>query len=245
MSMEQKVKDDRVMLVKIREVYEDKRRYRADLVVREAEVAIKVGGKSYIRLFCLPSHFEELAIGYFKSEGFDPSHISNIEVKQVNPEKHEINMDIETEKKVHQKKTPPKVKSELKIRKEEVFYLAKQLEEVGILYKDTGGTHVAASLNQEREIIFIEDVSRHCAIDKLIGLCIKNGIELSESVLVTSCRHTHSTMKKAISAGFPIIISVSAPTHLAVKSAEEFGVTLIGFARDKRFNVYTNEWRIL
>jgi FdhD protein len=93
--------------------------------------------------------------------------------------------------------------------------------------------------------MFIEDISRLCAIDKLIGLCIENGIEIPESVLLTSCRQTHSTAKKVLFVGFPITISVSAPTELAIRDAEKFGITLIGFARDNRFNVYTNDWRIL
>ncbi|MFZ2071162.1 MAG: formate dehydrogenase accessory sulfurtransferase FdhD [Halobacteriota archaeon] len=243
--MEQNVKDDKVMcIVKISESSEDKllRRYREDLVVREAEVRIKVGGKIHTRLFCLPSHFEELAIGHLKSEGLDPSYISNIEVEKVNLEMYEIQVKLEQE--VY--RNPLKVNSEIKIKKGEVRELVKKLEDCSILYKATGGTHVVASFNQEKgETSFIEDISRHCAIDKLIGTCIKNGIEIPKSVLVTSCRHTHSTIKKVIFAGFPVVISISAPTELAILDAEEFCISLVGFARDNRFNVYSNDWRIL
>ena len=244
MNMKQKVKDDKVLrIVNLSEVSEDEslRRYREDIVVREAEVRIKVGGRIHTRLFCLPSHFEELAIGYLNSEGLDPAYISNIEVVEVNPEIYEIRVTLE--KRVY--RNPSKGESKIKIKKAEVFELVKKLEQGGILYKETGGTHVVASFAQKREALFIEDISRHCAIDKLIGVCIKNGIEIPESVLLTSCRHTHSTMKKVINAGFPIVVSVSAPTELAIRDAEEFGVTLVGFARDNRFNVYTNDWRIL
>ena len=243
-NMKQKEKDDKVTrIVKISEVSEDKliQRYKEDLVVREVEVRIKVDGKIHTQLFCLPSRFEELAIGYLNSEGLDPSHISNIEVEEVNPEIYEI--QVKSEKRVY--RNPSKVASEIKIKKEEVRELVKKLEKGSILYKATGGTHVVASFDQKREAFFIEDISRHCAIDKLIGTCIKHGIEISESVLVTSCRHTHSTIKKVIFAGFPVVISVSGPTELAIRDAAEFGITLIGFARDNRFNVYTNDWRIL
>jgi FdhD protein len=241
MSMEQKITGDKVVSMEISDISEEFRRYRKDLVVREAEVRIKVGGKTHTQLFCLPSHFEELAIGHLKSEGLDPSYVSNLEVEEINPGIYEIRVKLE--RKVYRK--PSKVNSEMKIKKAEVFELVKKLEEGGILYKATGGTHVVASFNQKREAFFIEDISRHCAIDKLVGMCIKNGIEIFESVLVTSCRHTHSTIKKVIFAGFPIVISVSAPTERAIRDAEEFGITLIGFARDNRFNVYTNDWRVL
>jgi FdhD protein len=241
MSDSPKVKDDRLISAEISTISEAGQRYRRDTVVREVEARLKVDGKFCTQLFCLPSHFEELAIGYLKSEGLDPSYISNIEVKEVNPEIYEILVTLEKE--VY--RNPSTVNSQLRIKKEEVFTYVNELEEGGILFKATGGTHVVAAFSRGSDSILIEDVSRHCAMDKLVGACIKRGIAISESILVTSCRQTYSTMKKAISAAFPIIISVSAPTVLAVKEADEFGITFIGFARDKRFNVYANDWRIV
>lgn len=126
-----------------------------------------------------------------------------------------------------------------------MFKRVKELGEEGVLYKATGGTHVVAAFNQKGAGIFIEDISRHCAIDKLIGACIKNGIDTSESVFVSSSRQTHTTVKKVLFACFPVAISVSAPTERAIRDATESGITLVGFVCDKRFNVYTNGWRIL
>lgn len=83
-------------------------------------------------------------------------------------------------------------------------------------------------------------MSRHCAINKAGGLCLKMGIPIEESALVTSCRQTYSTMRKAVNAGFKVVMSVSAPTKEAVDIARSFGITLIGFAREGRFNVYAN-----
>ena len=229
--------------VKIREVSGDKclQRHRDDFVVREAEVRIDVGGELHSQLFCLPSHFEELAIGHLNAEGLDTSYITSLDVEEANPGKYVIRVTLERE--VH--RNPSKVNSRIKIRCEDVFKRVKELGEKGVLYKATGGTHVVAAFDQNGAGIFIEDISRHCAIDKLIGTCIKNGIAISENVLVTSSRQTHTTVKKVLFAGFPVAISVSAPTELAIRDATEFGITLVGFARDKRFNVYTNGWRIL
>ena len=241
--MDPKKRGEALAPVKIREVSGDKclQRHRDDFVVREAEVRIDVGGELHSQLFCLPSHFEELAIGHLNSEGLDTSYIANLDVEEAKPGKYVIRVTLERE--VH--RNPSKVNSRIKIRCEDVFKRVKELGEKGVLYKATGGTHVVAAFNQNGAGIFIEDISRHCAIDKLIGTCIKNGIAISENVLVTSCRHMHSTMNKVIFAGFPIVISVSAPTELAIRDADEFGITLVGFARDNRFNVYTNDWRIL
>ena len=229
--------------VKIREVSRDKclQRHRGDFVVREAEVRIQVGEELHSQLFCLPSHFEELAIGHLNSEGLDTSYIASLDVEEAKPGKYEIRVTLERE--VH--RNPSKINSRIKIRCEDVFKRVKELGEEGVLYKATGGTHVVAAFDQNGAGIFIEDISRHCAIDKLIGTCIKNGIEISENVLVTSSRQTHTTVEKVLFAGFPVAISVSAPTEQAIRDATEFGITLVGFARDKRFNVYTNGWRIL
>lgn len=233
--------DDKVTSVEISEVSEDSQRHRTDVVVRETEVAIKVNGDIFNRLFCLPFQLEELAIGHLKSNGLNISFASDIEVEQLNPDVYEI--DVELERREYQSLS--KVNSGLKIKKEEVFELAGKLDYEGYLYKKTGGTHVAGVFDVfNRGSIFVEDISRHCAIDKVVGICIKNEIEISGSVLVSSCRQTRSTMKKEIQAGFPIIISLSAPTHLAINDAKAFGLMLIGFAGEKKFNVYSNDWRI-
>ena len=241
MSDRQKMKDDGSITVEISTISEAGRQHRVDSVVRETEARLKVDGKLCTQLFCLPYHFEELAIGYLTTGGLDPAYITNIEVKEVDPAIYEILVTLEKE--VY--RNPLTVNSQLRIKKEDVFAYVNELEEGGILFKATGGTHVVAAFSRGSDTILIEDVSRHCAIDKLVGTCITKGIATAESVLVTSCRQTYTTMKKEICAGFPITISVSAPTALAVKEADEFGMTLVGFARDKRFNLYTNDWRIL
>jgi len=130
--------------------------------------------------------------------------------------------------------------SSVTVTAEEVLEFSRKLNESGRLFRATGGTHVVGVFGSSRREIFVEDVSRHCAIDKAVGLCLKVGIPTEESVLVTSCRQTYSTMRKAVNAGFKVIVSVSAPTKEAVDIARSFGITLIGFARDGRFNVYAN-----
>lgn len=237
----QKQRADGVILMEINTVSETSRQHRVDSLVREAEARLKVDGKFCIRLFCLPDHLEELAIGYLTTRGLDPSNIANIEVKEVYPATYEIAATLEKE----EYRTHLAVNNQMRINKEQVFAYVNELEEGGILFKATGGTHVVASFSRGSDTLIIEDVSRHCAIDKLVGACVIKGKEITESVLVTSCRQTYTTVKKELFAGFPIIISVSAPTATAVKEADEFGMTLLGFARDKKFNVYTNDWRIV
>jgi len=137
-----------------------------------------------------------------------------------------------------------KARSRLKITEDQVFGLVKQLDENCPLYRETGGTHVAAVF-QGSTVVFAEDVSRHCAIDKVIGASLMRGIRLSRSVLVTSCRQTQSAMKKVVHAQIPVVVTIAAPTDLAIRTAEQSGVTLVGFVRGRQFNVYSHDWRIV
>jgi len=135
-------------------------------------------------------------------------------------------------------KTPRNCDSQKKRTKGEVFDLIETLNENSFLYQKTGCTHVIG-ICEDKEI-FVEDISRHCAIDKAIGLAIRDGINLSNSFLVSSCRQTASTIRKAIFCKIPIVVSIAAPTDLAIKGANKYGITLIGFASSKRWQ-YRNQ----
>jgi len=210
------------------------RETRLDSVIHEAEVAIKLDGRIRQRLFCLPTDLEELALGYLMSRGISTSDVG-IECK--------ANKISVSAKRTGMLK-PQKVTLQLRITEREVFDFIKRLDDNSPLFKKTGGTHVVGIFHGSHAV-FVEDVSRHCAIDKIIGLSLKQGIELSQSVLVTSCRQTLSTMRKAIFARIPIVITISAPTDLAIKVSHLSGITLVGFARDLQFNIYSHDWRIL
>lgn len=206
-----------------------------DSVICEAEVAIRVEGRLHCRLCCLPTHIEELVSGHLISQGIAPS---SIEVRE---EADGISVDARRQGK---RTKPKKITSQARIAEDQVFDFLRRLNQNCPLFQKTGGTHVVGLFSGGREV-FIEDISRHCAIDKIVGLASKRGLDLSHSVLVTSCRQTLSTMKKAIYAQIPIVITISAVTGLAIENADRFGITLIGFAREGRFNIYSHPWRIL
>ena len=113
------------------------------------------------------------------------------------------------------------------------------------VHRTVGGTHAAVIFNAlGAAIILAEDVGRHNAIDKAVGYCLLRGIPLHDKVLLTSGRASYEMATKAIRVGIPIIASVSAPTSLAVQLAEDRGLTLIGYLRGGRMNVYTHAERI-
>jgi FdhD protein len=114
------------------------------------------------------------------------------------------------------------------------------------IFGRTGGLHAAGLFSASGELLVLrEDVGRHNAVDKVVGWALANDlVPLRDAVLVVSGRGGFEIIQKTIAAGIPVLASVSAPSDLAVKLAREFGVTLIGFLRGRRFVIYSGAERL-
>lgn len=132
------------------------------------------------------------------------------------------------------------------VSSEIVLGLPNKLRKIQETFELTGGLHASGLFNNEGEIVAIrEDVGRHNALDKLIGFALKQNIlPLSNHILLLSGRASFELLQKSAMAGIQIICAVGAPSSLAIETAEEFGITLIGFVKSERFNVYTHPERV-
>jgi len=112
------------------------------------------------------------------------------------------------------------------------------------LYRETGGVHTSALSDGEKIIFAAEDIGRHNTLDKIAGLCLMNNVWPVTRILITTGRISSEMLQKAARIQAPILISRTSPSSLSIEMAERYGITLIGYARRNRFNVYSNSQRV-
>lgn len=141
----------------------------------------------------------------------------------------------------------PLSSASLKIEKKVLFGLPDKLRAAQQVFKHTGGLHAAGLFSRDGQLIaHREDVGRHNALDKLVGARLMSGMTVfPKSILVLSGRISFELVQKALRAGIQMIAAVGAPSSLAVNLAEEFGMTLVGFLKGDRFNIYTGKERVV
>ena len=128
---------------------------------------------------------------------------------------------------------------------DQVLALIQQHWDQSGLFHETGALHSAGICSPTTILSYYEDIGRHNALDKMAGAIFLNGIKTTDKVATVSCRMSLEIIGKIIKTGIPVVISNAAPTLSAVQLADKAGLTVIGFARNKRFNIYTHKQRII
>jgi FdhD protein len=118
--------------------------------------------------------------------------------------------------------------------------LPDRMRKAQTVFQHTGGIHAAALFNREGELLLLhEDVGRHNAVDKVIGAALARQLSMDNCLLLVSGRAGFELVQKCVVAGIPLMAAVGAPSSLAVQLAKESGLTLVGFLRGQRFNIYS------
>ncbi len=238
-----------------------------DITTMEFALTIILNNQELVTLLCSPADLKYLAIGFLVSEGLLNS---KDEIKKivVDDQRGVVRVETEEDKGLASQllfkrlitsgcgrgasfysaadaKNQARVESQIVISAPQVFALVKEFQHRSQVYKATGGVHSAALCDTKNIILFSEDIGRHNAIDKIFGECMLTDLPTEDRLIITSGRISSEILFKVAKRNIPILISKSAPTNLGVKLAADFGITLIGFARGKRMNVYTDSWRVV
>ncbi len=237
-----------------------------DQVTIEAPVTIYLNGSELVTLLCTPEKLEYLALGFLRSEGL-LSGIGDLESIRIREDEGLVEVDLKEgaglAEKLYGKRTVTSgcgkgtvffsaldslrsspLTGTLKISPEKMARLMEALQDKAELYKATGGVHSAALADGEQLLYFCEDIGRHNALDKIVGQCLREGISTEDKIIVCSGRLSSEILLKSAKLKIQLLISRAAPTSLCVELAETLNITLAGFVRGKRCNVYTHPWRI-
>ncbi len=236
------------------EISDTKRREMEVDVAVEEVTNIILNGSCVTALPALPTQLREMAVGFLIGEGL----VENFqEITSVREENGSVFCETRDGKAApwegHQccsvggssiQGLKP-IQSEIRMKASAILNAVGQLNERAKLWRRTGATHTSIICNSEGEIVAsCEDVSRSSSVDKTVGAALLAGTDLSICALITSGRLSGVMVAKAARAGFPVLVSRSAPMNSGVELAEKIGMTLVGFARSPRLYIYAGEERI-
>jgi FdhD protein len=241
----------------------DGRRER-DSVAVEEPLEIRVNGTPVAVTMRTPGHDEELALGFLVSEGIRPRRAAAPEDLAANT------VDVEAEgfdlarleRHFYTSSScgvcgkgalaavaveAPRVESDVRVPPALLAQLPERLREHQAAFAETGGLHATGLFDSTGELLCVrEDVGRHNAMDKVIGWAFGEArLPLADAIFAVSGRLSFELVQKAAVAGCPIVVAVGAPSSLAVELASDRGITLCGFVRAGRVNLYSEEWRVL
>ena len=240
------------------------------LLAEEVGVAANYDGTTHAVLMMTPDDLDDFALGFSFTEGIirDPAEIAELEIYGC-PEGIVLRMWLTGERSdafaarrrrfvgpagcgmcgleslTEANRAIPAVRSDLRVGRSEIMDAVAALPRAQALNRQTRSVHAAAFWQAGRALIVREDVGRHNALDKLAGALLQASRQADAGIIVLSSRISVELVQKAGMMGVPILVGVSAPTALAVRTAEAIGITLVGIAREDGFEVFSHPERII
>jgi len=232
----------------------DSKEDRTGQVIREMPLKVYVNDEELPMLLCSPDKMDELAVGFLWSENVvdTKEEVTKVVVDETKGTVWvTADRDSEFIKGLLFKRmitsgsvSAQPVIADVKVTPEQVISLMTGFQNSSALYKSTHGVHSAALCSPEAIEVFREDIGRYNAVDKILGHCFINGIDPAGKILVTSGRISSEALLKTARKGIPVIVSLTSVTDLALRLADELNITLVGFVRGGKMNVYTHGERI-
>ena len=259
--MSMTVKAERIeLLTGVRKAIEDP-------VAMDVPINIHVNDRYLITLLATPRLQRELALGWLFDEGVVQS---LNEIKEVTVDQNDVTvvtkeplqeerlqvvgvtrmlttacgLSISKFLKVMGEMGKALIRADYKVRAVDVIRMIQELDDQSRLFKSTGGTHASALFEEGKLVALAEDIGRHNAIDKVIGIAVQSKVDFSKCVLASSGRQPADMVLKVARMGIPILASRASPIRSGIVAAKKTGVTLICFVREQRMNVYTYPSRI-
>lgn len=236
-----------------------------DVTIEEARLNLFLNGEKTISMMCIPKDQDAHAVGFLMSESVIKD-IKDIDELKVSEDGLRVDVkaaiDENSLQNLYKEKTLvsgcgggvtgnvagsveiPFNKTAFKVTPKTILTEVAKFYEESELYKLTGCVHKAMIYLQDGTTVTAEDIGRHNAIDKVMGKCKMNNFDTTKSVLFVSGRLSSEMVVKAVMHKIPIVVSRTAPTFLGVQTAHNHGITLIGFARGKKMNLYTHQGRV-
>ncbi len=225
-------------------------------VVKDETITLTINGNISRSMSAIEDSLKEFAVGYLVNENMVKS---LKDIKSIEIDETRINVEIDdTLLKTNEtvlcsdsaggwrskiKEVNP-VESDFQVSMNELIDRIEELKDNAEIWQATGGTHVAGIVFEDTFVVK-EDVSRHVAVDKVIGYGILNGFDLNNSYVIYSGRMPADMVIKMTRAGVPILASNAAPANSGYNIAKKGNITLVGFLRGQRCNIYNNQNRIL
>lgn len=239
-----------------------------DEIISEYPLTIVLNGKEFATIVCTPADLQDMVIGFLASEGviLFPEDILSVTLNEKKgyayvetSSRQPANLEFHNKRFIgsccgksrqsfyffNDVKTAKTVLSNNQITINQCFDLMGKLQQSSSHYQNTGGVHNAALCSKDSIIIARTDIGRHNTLDKIYGYWMQNRMPLQDKVIAFSGRISSEILLKVAKIGVGIIISKSAPTTLALEMADELGITVAGFIRGRKINVYTHPKRIV
>jgi FdhD protein len=239
---------------------------KTDFIAEEVQFTLFVNKVEHLTFLCSPNDYSSLAIGYLVSEGIlrkkeDLLHLDfqeleyylnitlapSIDMTQFSDRKKTLssgcgkgNIYLKTLLEVNLLNH----NQQLQLSSATIFMLMHEFQKKSELFKQTGGVHSVGLCSESGILMYKEDIGRHNAVDKVLGACFEADLPLHDKALLLSGRMASEIVHKAAQSGIQVLLSKSAPSSMAIELAQKTGITLVGFIRGEKMNIYTHDHRI-